>query len=464
MRMRNVFLSFLGTNAYITCNYFPEGEPERAVRDVRYIQQALIELYCQDFGPEDRIFIFTTQDAHQRNWLDNGLYNSATNAYNLPNQGLESVLQHMGLTPTFAAVPIAEGFSEAEIWQVFQTVYDVLEPGDRVLFDITHAFRMLPMLGMSLIQYAKALKNIEVRAVHYGAFEKLGPAPEVKQKPLSERNAPILNLRAFSDLQDWTTAAEDFVQYGLSDRLTVLANNEMQSILREAKGKNPQAIQLKAVATEINNITANLQTNRGSEIIRIPQSKFPAALSKVLAADALIKPLTPILQAVEQKMAPLSGAGELTWLEGVAWCIAHGMVQQGITQLQEGLLTWLCQHLAAEDHPHRTFFNWEKETPRSVLASVLRLYTQNPPQEKWGRELAQNPEVGHFLFAHPLLGRLASPYDSLSAFRNDINHGGYTADANGGRRGATDFRKALQARHDEIRAIVQEPTTATSQP
>lgn len=424
--MRNIFLSFLGTNNYIPCNYHPEHEAERVVGNVSYVQQALISLYCQDFTASDRIVVFTTRDAKRMNWVDNGQFNPQTQAYDLPNQGLASVLRDMNLVPTYEQVDIVEGFSEEEIWSIFQTVYEVLEPGDKVIFDITHAFRSLPMLGMSLIHYAKAMKNIEVAGVYYGAFEKLGPTYAVRNLPLTERNAPILNLKAFSDLQGWTTAAQDFVHYGVSDRWQQLVKAEIRPVLASSKGQDVQAQNLQSVAKGIADITASIQANRGREIMQIPQSSLLPKLTEVLENDSLIKPLRPILQAVEKKVAPLINAGDLSWLAAVDWCVEHQMVQQGITQLQEGLLTWMCQQLAAENNSHSSFFDWQQESPRNFLSSVLHLCKKEKNPEEWKGELAAQPELTHTLFDHLLIQKLASHYASLSTLRNAINHGGYT--------------------------------------
>lgn len=444
--MRNIFLSFLGTNNYIPCNYYPEHEAERIVENVSYVQQALIKLYCQDFTASDRIVVFTTRDAKRMNWVDNGQFNPVSKDYNLPNKGLESVLQSMNLAPSFEQIDIVEGFSEAEIWSIFQTVYEVLEPGDKVIFDITHAFRSLPMLGMSLIHYAKAMKNIEVVGVYYGAFEKLGQANAVRNLPLTERNAPILNLKAFSDLQDWTTAAQDFVQYGASDRWRQLVQAEIRPIMASSKGQDVEAGNLQSVAKGIGDLTASIQNNRGQEIMRIPTSSLPAKLTEVLASDGLIKPLRPILEKVQQKVAPLIEAGELSWLAAVAWCIQHQMVQQGITQLQEGLLTWMCQQLAAEDDSHRSFFDWQKEAPRNLLSGVLHLCRQEKKPEEWKGELAAHPELTHALFDNKRIQTWAPRYASLSTLRNAINHGGYTDTLKAG-----NFAKKLQEHYQAVK-------------
>ena len=68
--MRKVFLSFLGTNDYLPCNYQIAGHDP--VANVRFVQEACIARWCVDWGSDDRIFLCVTDESHDRNWVDNG--------------------------------------------------------------------------------------------------------------------------------------------------------------------------------------------------------------------------------------------------------------------------------------------------------------------------------------------------------------------------------------------------------
>ncbi len=45
--MAKKLLSFLGTNEYLQCNYCYEG---KIVENVHYIQEAIVTLFCTDWG------------------------------------------------------------------------------------------------------------------------------------------------------------------------------------------------------------------------------------------------------------------------------------------------------------------------------------------------------------------------------------------------------------------------------
>ncbi|MBU0698719.1 MAG: TIGR02221 family CRISPR-associated protein, partial [Proteobacteria bacterium] len=67
--MARVYLSFLGTNDYLSCCYFKN---DKKLENVRFVQQATLKFFCDDWTLEDRILIFTTDEAYRKNWLNDG--------------------------------------------------------------------------------------------------------------------------------------------------------------------------------------------------------------------------------------------------------------------------------------------------------------------------------------------------------------------------------------------------------
>lgn len=127
----------------------------------------------------------------------------------------------MGLPVHVNAVAIVDGKDESEMWEIFKTVYDLLKDEDEVYFDLTHAFRYLPMLVLVLGNYAKFLKNITVKGISYGNYESR-----------TDDEAPIVDLLPLSVLQNWTHAAADFLENGSVSRLVELSKHQISPILR----------------------------------------------------------------------------------------------------------------------------------------------------------------------------------------------------------------------------------------
>lgn len=339
---RKLLLSFLGTNNYLDCNYYIEGQADQKVENVKYIQEAIVKLFCDDFKGDDQVLLFLTEKADQMNYKDNGQYNRESGNLDLPNIGLKSRLEELkqqGYNFQLKSVRIKEGFSEEEIWSIFDSVADQIEEGDEIIFDITHAFRFLPMLGIVLLNYLKTTKNITVKGIHYGAFEKLGSQGEVIKLDVKDRNAPIINLNTLLLFQSWTSAVNSFVKFGEVNELTELSQPGIKLLMAQSKGSDLITKDLRYIVDQLSVFTSNLQTNRLNMLLGHDFSLFKEKLEKLPEDQIAVKPFRQILKLIEKKVTPIITSSDLIWLESAKWCLKHKLVQQAYTQLQEGLLT-----------------------------------------------------------------------------------------------------------------------------
>lgn len=121
------------------------------------------------------------------------------------------------LLPDHQSLPIANGENDAHNWQLFQTVADSVPNGAEVIFDITHGFRSLPVVTLLALSYLRAVKNVTVRGVVYGAWER-GRAPDDV--------TPVFDLTPMLGLLDWASAAERFIDTGDARRIVTLLNEQ----------------------------------------------------------------------------------------------------------------------------------------------------------------------------------------------------------------------------------------------
>ena len=139
--MANVYISFLGTNDYLPCIY-TSGEYKSGI--IRFVQEATIERSCSQWGKNDRVLIFSTGEAEKKNWVDDGHVDHKTKDV-LRRKGLYRCLKALDLPPEIEMIPVPEGKSEAEIWDIFNIVFNFIRQDDEVVFDITHAFRSISL-------------------------------------------------------------------------------------------------------------------------------------------------------------------------------------------------------------------------------------------------------------------------------------------------------------------------------
>lgn len=406
---RKLFLSFLGATNYTRCNYYKEEKPDQKIENVKYVQEALVQLYCTDFQPGDQFCFFLTKKAREKNWE-----NSTQN-----EQGLKARLLQLSIREEqILEVDIPEGSSTEKIWDIFERVFGVIGKDDEVHLDITHSFRFFPMLGMALLNYAKALHGISVKGIYYGAFE---AAPNNNSNDL--RNAPIFDLISISDLQDWTNAAYEFVHYGKVSNLRQLTKKQIKPVLAETKGADEIARRLSIISNTTEEMAKAIATNRGAKIYQsIDFDNLNDNLQFFEEHQSFIKPLNAIIKTLADKVAPFKNNDPLHWLKSARWCVNHGMYQQAITQLREGVLTWLCLQL----QPVNGFFDWKNKIPRDLLSSIFTIINRSFEKDKWEKEARKYAWLTHTLIQHPFFKEMAPLFSSLRHLRNDVNHGGYT--------------------------------------
>lgn len=310
----NLYLSFLGTGTYSPSRYY--FDPARPSAPTPFLQEAILRSFLLDFWqPEDRIYTFTTQGAFDKNY-----------------RALEDVLKQLqgeGKIGHYEAVSIADGNTVEEIWSVFKTIYDTLKDlpdGSKVYLDITYGFRPLPMLGMVLLNYVQTLHNIAVEQIFYGNFE----VGKLQKDEAGLPQSPIIDLRPFLELQEWTTASRAFFKGGNT------------ALLKDLIARTDTAI-----ADRLNDFAQAILTCRGQLLNRDLDIDALKQDILTLKSQAIGAQLRPLLEKVEQQLMPFHSQNTLNGIRAVEWCIANGLIQQGYTFLQETLKSYLLEHTFA---------------------------------------------------------------------------------------------------------------------
>jgi len=335
---RKVFISFLGTNDYVECYYEIKGTDYLSV-STRFFQEALIDYLCKDWTSNDEIIIFGTEGAmgsKAKNWHDGG---QKRNEEDKPSKGLQSVLKSKNLQVKWNDLTIIpEGFSEDEIWKIFNIIFEKLHSEDEIYFDVTHAFRSIPMFSIILFNYAQFLKNTKVVSIFYGAFEKLGPAFEVKNLPLEKRIAPILDLMPLVNLQNWIKASSDFIDYGKMDKIHELLEEKYKLLNRISFGKNEDAKTLTNLDKKLINHTQSIISNKLSAIIL--GTDISKELEAVKNAQESISPaFTPLIVKIEEKLRKFNLNNLNNVFAATDWCIEHELFQNAYSILLEGTIS-----------------------------------------------------------------------------------------------------------------------------
>ena len=416
--MANLLISFLGTGNYVACCYDSEGTLERCTRPVRFVQESIIEKSCRGWGAEDRIRIFCTDSSIKKNWENDG-HGEKKPGDPLVTQGLKARLDAMGLACSVEKILIPEGFSVEEMWEIFQKVYDEIREGDTLLLDITHSFRIFPLMASVFLQYAGVLKQARVAAIHYGAFEALGPAYLVENEmKMENRIAPLLDVYPLVQIGEWAMAVDRFLGAGDASSLKALTGRAMNPLCGKASPQKEAARSLNQVVGLIDAYARKVATCRGPELAPMVQSRKRAMAD--LPESLLLPQMEPLLKKVAARFADFEGDGVKDGIRVVRWCLEHGLVQQGFTILTETLLTWVVGRIwGAESEADRDL--------RYLASSAFQTFEKSlsGSGEACEPKNEQERKVWDLLKQYP---GLASAFNKLRVPRNDINHGGYGRD------------------------------------
>lgn len=413
---RKVFISFLGTNNYVQCRYDIDGVVSKPVR---FVQEALIEYLCKDWTAEDRIYIFCTSlektgenGSKEINWLDNG---QARVSDDIEKIGLKHRLQDlqesMGLQTPIEEFDIDAGFSEDEIWRIFNTVYEQLQPEDQIYFDVTHAFRSIPLFSIVLFNYSKFMKETRLMTIMYGAFEKLGPAYKVKELPIEERVAPVIDLTNIARLQEYNQIASGLKEFGKVKQLkdAIAANKESAS---------DQTIRnLSESISELDEYiaTIDLKEIKSGKFIRKFRSNYMAIKKK----KKLIKPISNILDELYKETEGFVEESSYRNIEeAINWTIKHDMLMQAYPLAEEYVVLRIAD-LFKDIKPSEL----RPKQFRMFVSSILGMSNEDFIEKNWKDMLAEYPEVTEDLTEDPLIIGIRPIYDYLRRSRNSLAHG-----------------------------------------
>ena len=399
---RKLFISFLGTGNYHECVYY---DSQKQYRPTHFIQCATLEkIGAQQWEDTDAVRIFATKKAKEQNW------NEELEGKNYA--GLSKQISDLGLKADIQCVSICDGKNETEMWDLFETVFSQIEEGDLLYVDLTHAFRYQPMLMLVLTNYAKFLKNIKVMHISYGNYE-AGLTTAIDGKDLTL--APIVNLLQLSQLQDWTTAAADFLQNGYVDKMSELASNSIRLLQKDVSTRSDDNRKLASFVGELKTLVEERQTCRGLDISSgATQQKLMEEAGKL--GEVVIKPLEPILEKVSQALPKPEGSLN-NCLDAAQWCYDNHLYQQSATILQEGVVTYFSER-------HGIAIANEEE--RGLVNSAFNIKAYALPQSEWDVKPAQIDKVkellGDIVLSQP---SVYCAFSNITEIRNDYNHAGF---------------------------------------
>lgn len=310
--MATKLLTFLGARPMEETTYVYQGQE----CTTRYMAEAAARFFAPD-----EVLVAVTEEARRAN--------------------LPQLTERLAGFRTPQPIDIPSGRSEDELWAIFDRLQAHIAAGDAIVFDVTNAFRSLPILAFLATVYVRVLRGAELVALIYGAFDASAGG-----------RTPVFDLTPFVRLLDWTAATDAFLKYGRADDMVRLVSGIGEGA---APGTQRQTQQL---AESLGELTAALQTSRPAEVAETAH-RFSAQVSRRGAgAGPAARPFELLLEQVAGEYGrlghdnPRRKSDALVVVERqfdmISWYVQRRLYVQAITMMREWLVSLVVAH-AGED-------------------------------------------------------------------------------------------------------------------
>ena len=198
--MATKFVSFLGTGKYTVTKYRTWRQGDTAVaRESKFVQCAIAALYPHE--KLDQIVLLFTEESKTKH-----------------HQKLREGLRDLGVADEkMREIEISSDITQLNAaWEWFERLQDLFVPGDTLVLDVTHGFRIVPIVFSAAVAYLRRVKQVRVDAVLYGAYDDTYEAA----------NYPIVDVKDFYTISDWTEGVARLVDTADSGFLRQVAESE----------------------------------------------------------------------------------------------------------------------------------------------------------------------------------------------------------------------------------------------
>lgn len=329
--MQRRYISFIGLGNYKSARY-TSGEDTVVTP---YAQEAEVARYGELWF--DGLLFLVTESSEQKHWLP---------ASGQPKRLQERLLERGVPQERIHTRYIGENIAErAAHWDWLSAVVDFVADGDELVIDMTHGFRVVPIVLSAAIGYLQALKRVRLAAVLYST------EPAKDGDP-----AELVDITHFYAVQSWADGISRLVDNADAGKLAAQAR--LSDVHALAGLKDPELIAaLEELTALLRNINVNDVAKAAGRALRVVADRQQASGS---GAER------QMLQMVGDKFAalaagdPPSGRYDRRYLQVqldlAALLLDHGLLMQAYTVLRElvgsiGMVGWQQTHLNREmDH------------------------------------------------------------------------------------------------------------------
>jgi len=383
---RKVFISFLGLgNPKKDIPYDPVmyyfGNRHNGTKNVStFVQSAELELYPNILYFDKFILLATKTSSQNITKLKDEI---ASKGIVIEEEKFDTTINDISdeLTNPDAA------------WDWFGRLQSKIESYDEIVWDVTHGFRIIPIVFSAAIGYLKRAKNITIVSVLYGAY--------VSPNEGKIESYPIVDIRDFYTITDWAEGVGRLVDEADAGFLLKIAENEKSGGFVGLNDKKLLENIAKLTKSVRNVELQNIETNAKVALDAIQQRMKTTQTLEKQILEMIVDKFTPLISE-----APANGRYSKDYLSLQIILIdllaKHGLYMQCFTAMREWLGSLGLAILGEHNHSSR---NKDEKARRyaDVFVNMLQ-YDEN----KWDF-------IGNYL---SMKDKLYPAYNSLKSLNN----------------------------------------------
>lgn len=275
---------------------------EKSFKKTSFVQRAIMEAYGSSYF--DRTLILVTKSSREQNWA-----------------ALEKEFVDEGVDLTRVRVEeISEDVNrEDEHWAWFEKVLAFLDTGDELVLDLTHGFRIVPIVLSAAVGYLQAAKSVRLEAVLYGADMSSGQ---------------IIDCKSFYRVNAWADAVSRLVEKADADKLAELANSKEG---REFSNlRDPELVDaLRDLSKILTNIEVHAVATRARKAVELIHDRMAHATGAerqmlLLVADKFARLVSDVPSDGKYSKSYLALQVEISQM-----LLGHGLNMQAYTVMRE---------------------------------------------------------------------------------------------------------------------------------
>ncbi len=430
--MRRILISSLGIGTYVPCDYHWPAKrdgSERVAQKTRFVQRAIVELLGEPAF--DEVIVLVTHESREK-------YGDA-------------VAEELGEVIDPAKVKLRHISSAVDDltqqWRWFEALAREVSHGDRLVIDMTHGFRAVPIVLSAALGYLQRTRGVVLDHVLYGAHDCDGA---------------IVDMRDFYVIQEWADAVGRLVDGADASKLADLASTAPAGSSFARLTDPALAEAFRKLTSVLKNVDVQSFASATQEALDVVERQSHAA--GVTDAERQLLDMVRDKYVALVTEPPAGNRHGTSYLElqlaAARQLSGHGLHMQAFTVLSEligsiGMLGLqgtkydrdVTKSRGRDSRHHADVFkamvaneenDWKFD--EGLLKSVARLVP-------WFRALA------------PLVARLRKVQEDISGIRNGFNHG-WTAKSFASKVGAGDADDLLRTKSDAIIAELTEVVSA----